>query len=87
MLPWSRLRRDLGNALGDLPPFGAASTLGIFRFAFERLRNHRIDLFDVEGPLRMIDQRLREGEYDRFVLLDKCQSLLIRPSGSHRCDR
>ena len=36
MLPWSRLRGDLRNALGDLPPRGAAGLLGGERLACKR---------------------------------------------------
>jgi hypothetical protein len=74
------LLRQRGEARGVFNgalPCCAAGLLGSFRFAFERLRDHRVDLFAVEGPLRMIDQRLREGEHDWLVLLDDRQSLLI----------
>jgi hypothetical protein len=45
--------------------------------ACKRLRDHCVDLGGVKGALRMIDQRLREGEHDRLVILDQCQSFLI----------
>jgi hypothetical protein len=47
MLPWSRLRGDFRNALGDLPPCGAAGACGSHRFARDSLRNHPIDLGNV----------------------------------------
>src|ERR1700726_375661 len=77
MLPWPRLRGDLRNALSDLRPCGAAALLGGERLACKRLRDHCVDLGGVKSALRMIDQRLREGEHDRLVLLDECQSFLI----------
>jgi hypothetical protein len=40
----------------------------------KRLRDHRVDLGGVKGALRMIDQRVREGEHDMLVLLDECHS-------------
>jgi hypothetical protein len=67
MLPWSRLRGDLRNALGDLPPCGAAALLGGERLASKRLRDH-FDLGGVKSALGMIDQDPREGEQDRLVL-------------------
>jgi hypothetical protein len=43
MLPRSRLRGDLRNALGDLPPCAAAGLLGGERLACKRLRDHCVE--------------------------------------------
>jgi hypothetical protein len=43
------------------------SLLGCQRLACQRLRDHYVDLGGVKGALRMIEQRLREGEHDRLV--------------------
>ena len=75
-MPWLRLRGDLCNALGDLLPCGGGLAR-CERLACKRLRDHCVDLGGVKGAIRMIDHRLREGEQDRLVLLDECQSLLI----------
>jgi hypothetical protein len=61
------VRSRLGNPL----PCHSAFLRVSYRFASERLRDHRIDLIAVEGPLRVIDQRLREGEHDSFVNRDE----------------
>ena len=71
MFPWSRLRGDLRNALGDLPPCSTAALLGGERLASMRLRDHFVDLGGVKSALGMIDQDPREGEQDRLVLLDE----------------
>src|ERR1700738_56753 len=47
------------------------------RLACQRLGDHGVDLGGVQSPRGMIDQRLREGEHDGFVLLDDRRGFLI----------
>jgi hypothetical protein len=58
-------------------PCGAAGLLGSSRFARERLGDHRIDLIAVEGSLRVLDQRLGEGEHDGLIFLDDRECRLV----------
>jgi hypothetical protein len=70
-------RREARAVFACTLPCGAAALLGSYRFAFARQRNDRIDLVAIEGPLRVIDQRLGEGEHDSLVNRDEAAA--IRP--------
>jgi hypothetical protein len=68
---------ETGRVFLDSFPGGPARALDRCGLSRQRLHNDLIDLGAVEGPLRMIDRRSCEGEYDRLVLLDDRQRCLI----------
>jgi hypothetical protein len=54
----------------NLGPFRAALGFASLCFKIVRVGDALINLDAVQGPLRVIDQRVREREHDRLVGID-----------------